>query len=143
MIKEKENSFSRLIGEWKTTGNIINGEENLLLEGTDTYEWILDGHFILHKADVLMGGERSHTFEIISMKGPGAGASMQYYNSKGENGTMVSEITGNDFRIFGEKIKFEGAINNGNTEIAGRWFLQNENGDWKDFIQIELEKLIT
>lgn len=140
MTKIETSKFKRLIGVWKTTGQINSDNETLKLEGTDTYEFILDGHYILHKADVVMGIEKSETFEIISLDNSDNKARMQYFNSKGENGAMESQINENDFLINGDGIKFEGTINNENTEVAGKWFLQADNKSWKEFINLRLEK---
>ena len=55
MIKIAETGFKRLIGIWKTEGTIKNEEGDVTLEGTDSYELILDGNYILHRANVKMG----------------------------------------------------------------------------------------
>lgn len=55
MIKIETSNFKRFIGIWKTTGQISTENQTLNLSGTDTYELILDGNYILHKADVIMG----------------------------------------------------------------------------------------
>jgi hypothetical protein len=129
-----------LIGSWKTSGQIYAGNETTNLSGTDNYELILDGNCILHKADVIMGNEKSETLEIISTGHRADIALMQYFNSKGERGEMTGEITGNEFRIQGKGIKFIGTINNDNTEVTGKWFLQDENKSWIQFIILKLEK---
>jgi len=134
-------NFKRLIGIWKTEGFILTNDNSKLI-GTDSYELILHGNYILHKADVKMGTESSQTFEIISLDGSSQKGKMQYYNSKGESGIMTCSLTDQDFQITGDKIKFEGIINNGNTELKGKWFLEEENGRWIDFIDLKLIKQI-
>lgn len=140
MTKIETSNFNRLIGVWKTTGQISTGSETLNLSGTDSYELILDGNYILHKADVIMGSEKSETFEIISLTDTTGNAKMQYFNSKGESGTMKSEITNNDFRIYGDGIKFNGTINDKNSEVIGKWFLQADDKSWTEFINLKLKK---
>lgn len=116
-------------------GTNLQRQSTLILSGTDSYELILDGKYILHKADVIMGSERSETFEIISVTNIENRAEIQYFNSTGE-----SEITDNDFRINGEGIKFCGTINDKNSEIIGKWLLQTTGKNWKEFIDLKLEK---
>ena len=58
MNKIENSNYKRLVGVWKTTGDIKSGQDNLKLIGIDSYELILDGNFILHKADVKMGNDR-------------------------------------------------------------------------------------
>jgi len=63
MAKIETSNFKRLIGIWKTTGQISIENQTFNLTGTDTYELILEGNNILHKADVIMGNEKSETLE--------------------------------------------------------------------------------
>lgn len=132
-------NFKRLIGIWKTEGTILTNNDNSKLIGTDSYELILQENYILHKADVMMGSESSQTFEIISFDRSIQKAKMQYYNSKGESGVMTSSIIDQNFKIAGDKIKFEGIINHDDTELTGKWFLE-ENGRWIEFIDLKLTK---
>jgi hypothetical protein len=138
----KKSPFIRLIGIWQTTGKVLQSENSaeVALKGIDSYELILNGHFILHKADVLMGSEKSETLELIELEGQEPKAKMKYYNSNGENGVMIGMISGNDFNIDGDVLKFRGKLNNDNTLIVGKWFMKSGNGEWKDFIELELKK---
>jgi Protein of unknown function (DUF1579) len=71
-MKEKEigsgmEILTFLIGTWQTHGE-IRAEANrqaIAFKGTDSYEWILNGNFILHKVDVIMGEEKTEVVEII------------------------------------------------------------------------------
>ncbi|SKC64101.1 hypothetical protein [Ohtaekwangia koreensis] len=140
MKRIEESNFKRLIGVWDTTGDIKSGEGNLKLMGIDSYEFILDGNYILHKADVHMGNERNETLEIIQWDSSPDNAKMQYFNSKGEDGIMISSIVNNEFKIEGNGLMFNGVINDGNTRITGKWYIQTENDKWTDFIDLTLEK---
>ena len=140
MIKIQSSNFKRLIGIWQTEGTVFTEKGNLKLVGLDSYEFILDGNYILHKADVKMGNEKSETLEIIALDCSAEKGKMEYYNSKGESGVMTSFLINNNFKINGDKIKFEGTINEENTELTGRWLLQTGNYQWTDFIDLKLTK---
>jgi hypothetical protein len=140
-MNQKENSnFKRLIGVWKTEGTIITEKGSVTLTGTDSYEFILEGNYILHKAHVTMGDEKSETLELIGFDNSMHEAKMQYYNSKGESGLMTSSIIENTFIIKGDKLKFEGSINDTNTTVNGTWYMQAEGTQWKGFIELTLTK---
>ena len=142
MVKIDASIFKRLIGVWKTEGNIRKGKDILKLDGIDSYEFILDGNFILHKADVMMGNERSETLEIIGLDQSTVSAKMQYYNAKGDTGVMTCSLVDSDFNITGDQLKFEGTIGDKNENIIGKWYVQSENGEWAEFIDISLTKQI-
>jgi len=139
MTTIETSNFSRLIGIWVTKGTIVTHTNDLELLGIDTYEYILNENYILHKADVMMGDERTQTFEIISLTNSKERAKMQYYNSKGESGSMTSYLVKNVFKIKSSTMKFEGKFNDENTELIGKWFVK-ESDKWIDFIDIKLKK---
>lgn len=72
--------------------------------------------------------------------GDGKSATMQYFNTKGEDGIMTSTIQNNEFKIEGKGLKFNGTINDANTKIAGKWYRKMQNDKWADFIDLTLEK---
>lgn len=139
MTTIEASNFSRLIGIWVTKGKIFTKSDNVALIGIDTYEYILNENYILHKADVKMGDERTQTFEIISLTNAKERAKMQYYNSKGESGSMASYLSKNVFKIKISTMKFEGKFNDENTELIGKWFVK-ESDKWIDFIDLKLKK---
>ena len=139
MTTIETSNFSRLIGIWVTKGTIVPHTNDLELLGIDTYEYILNENYILHKADVMMGDERTQTFEIISLTNSKERVKIQYHNSKGESGSMTSYLVKNVFKIKSSTMKFEGKFNDENTELIGKWFVK-ESDKWIDFIDIKLKK---
>lgn len=142
MSKIDPNNWKRLIGKWNTEGRILtnqNDSESKII-GTDSYEFILNGNFILHKADVLMGNVRSETYEIIALENPNEKVKMQYFNSEGENGIMFGSLNGNDFRIESKNLRFKGIISSDNTIINETWQQLFEENIWYDFLEMKLSK---
>ena len=137
MNKIETTSFRKLLGSWKTEGVVLSDQSEL--KGTDTYELILDGNFILHKADVIMRGQRNETLEIIAI-GDSGSATMSYYNSKGESGKMSAFIREEELVITGDRIKFNGILIENDSAITGQWFHQKDDGNWESFIKMKLTK---
>ena len=133
--------YKKLIGTWKTTGQVITGTQTLTLEGTDSYEFVLDGQYILHQANVVIGNDPVKTFEMIGGGNSADTVAMHYFNSKGETGIMTGRITANDFQITGSGIRFEGSFNSANTMVTGKWFKQSDDNTWIAFIDLRLEKM--
>lgn len=140
MNRIEKSNFNRLVGAWRTTGAIKSDQGSLALSGVDSYELILDGNFILHKADVKMGNDEIRTFEIIKLSASIETAEMHYFNSKGEDGVMTGFIVNHEFRIEGTGLRFRGIINEENTEISGKWYTQAKGREWADFMDLRLEK---
>jgi hypothetical protein len=139
-MRIESSNFKRLVGIWETKGTIHTEKGNSALMGTDSYEFILNGTCLLHKADVMMGNEKSETFEMITLDDSAEQIKMQYYNSKGESGVMKGSLSNNDFKIEGDKLKFEGILNNDNSILAGKWYMQTKENVWTEFIELKLMK---
>ncbi len=139
-MKIESSNFYRLIGKWNTEGKILSEEKSLVLTGTDSYEFILDGNCILHKANVNMGDEAVETFELMLLDTSLENVAMHYYNSKGETGAMKGSLTSNEFKIENEALKFEGYLNEENSELIGKWYRIADDLRWTEFIDLKLTK---
>ncbi|WP_346239296.1 hypothetical protein ABDK00_006245 [Niabella insulamsoli] len=140
MQKIADGPFAKLLGTWTTTGKIYHEDKILELRGTDTYRLIVDGNYILHEACVLMGPDKSETFEVIYPAGAQQKAQMHYFNSEAANGIMSAEITSHNFAIDGAGIKFRGRFSIDYSTISGKWEVQAADNNWTLFIDILLEK---
>lgn len=134
--------FKKLIGKWKTVGRILATDNNteMKIAGTDTYELILGGFFILHKADVMMGNERSQTLEIIGLDETDNHATLEYYNNQGSSGKMTGTLKSNELKIRGKMLRFRGQLNDSENQINGTWEKFNNEKEWESFLEMKLTK---
>ena len=134
--------FKKLIGKWKTEGRILATDNNpeMKIVGTDTYELILGGFFILHKADVMMGNEKSQTFEIIGLDETDNQATLEHYNNQGSSGKMTGTLKSNELKINGKALRFRGQLNNNENQIDGRWEKLDYQNEWEIFLEMKLTK---
>jgi hypothetical protein len=85
--------FETLIGRWKTSGVVLDehGRHLMDIEGTDEYEWMTGGQWILHRVDVMMGDERTQTLELIGDYDQGTGTyAMRAFDASGAYSTMTA-----------------------------------------------------
>lgn len=138
----EDTEFKKLVGKWKTEGKVLATKDSpeMRIEGTDTYEFMLSGFFILHRADVMMGNERSQTFEIIGFDSQNNQATLEHYNNHGASGKMTGTFTDNELKIIGESLRFMGKLNNSNNQLLGTWEKLNNQNEWKSFLEMKLTK---
>lgn len=139
--KIKDSQFKKFIGKWSTEGRILETNENpsIKIKGTDTYELILDGFFILHKANVLMGKDISQTYEIIGIGKSEKQFTMQHYDNSGALGLMSATLKNGTWNYAGKELRFTGRFNRNGNEFSGLWQKLNKS-KWVDFIEINLSK---
>ena len=135
--------FKKLIGKWKTEGLILKTDKNpeMKITGTNTYETILGGFFILHKADVLMGNERSQTYEIMGLDLTNNEAILQHYNNQGSSGKMTAILKKDELKIKGERLRFKGKFSNKDKEITGTWEKLTDQDNWIEFLKVNFKKI--
>jgi len=59
-----------LVGRWRTEGHVV-GQPVVPITGTDIYEWLAGGFFLVHHVDVLVGDQQVQAIEIIGDHDPG------------------------------------------------------------------------
>ena len=57
-----------LVGRWRSEGHIV-GEVPVPITGTDIYEWLPGGFFLVHHVDVMIGDQRVQAIELIARPG--------------------------------------------------------------------------
>ena len=58
-----------LVGRWRSEGHIV-GEAPVPITGTDIYEWLPGGFFLVHHVDVVIGHQRVRALELIGEYDP-------------------------------------------------------------------------
>ena len=53
-----------LVGRWRSEGHIV-GEVPIPIIGTDIYEWLPGGFFLVHHVDVMIGDQRVQAIDFI------------------------------------------------------------------------------
>jgi hypothetical protein len=61
-----------IVGNWTTSGSVI-GEPAVPVVGTDIYEVLPGGHFLVHHVDVTVGSHEVRAIEIIGEPDPASG----------------------------------------------------------------------
>ena len=133
--------LNRFAGNWKMEGILFRDDEApVTVTGTDSYEWLPGGFFLLHKADVMVGDNRSETFEIIGYDEVTGHYTMQYYESSGISGQMIAMYHSGSWIFTGDNLQFTGSFAEDGNSISGRWERLNGN-TWLKFMDITLRKL--
>jgi catechol 2,3-dioxygenase-like lactoylglutathione lyase family enzyme len=85
-----------IAGRWRTTGHVI-GESPIPIRGTDIYEVLAGGHFLVHHIDVMVGDQPVRAIEIIGER-DGEELLARCFNGDGSVETM--RLTIDDDGVF-------------------------------------------
>jgi hypothetical protein len=137
--------YEPLIGTWRTEGEVLDedGETVAEIEGRDLYDW-LGQTFVVHRADVSMGGERGQVVEIF---GPYLEADRAFatraYGSDGSEETSTSTIPSDrvfTFGTTGARATMEVA-EDGRTATA-EWIRTDDSGaTWRPWMRLRFTRI--
>jgi hypothetical protein len=84
--------LSAIAGRWNTSGYVI-GDPRVPVEGTDIYEVLPGGHFLVHHVDVTVGEQKVRAIEVIGEPYPDSDAYMaRSFDSEGNFEVMKLRI---------------------------------------------------
>ena len=87
-----------IVGDWATIGHVI-GDPPVPVSGSDVYEVLPGGYFLVHHIDVTVGSEAVRAIEIIGEPAPQNGAFLaRSYDNQGN--AEVMELTLDDEGVF-------------------------------------------
>jgi hypothetical protein len=145
MIENKEtayNQLGRFAGKWNTEGQVLPSANKAGIEvkGTDTYEWLPGGFFLLHRVDVKIGEEEVQTLEVIGFDETANNYTMQHYDNKGNSGLMTASVMDNLWIFKGESLLFKGSFSEDDNVFSGVWEQLNSEKIWVPYMNIRLVK---
>jgi len=140
---EEMKALNFLIGKWSTKGTIKAGDTmpETTINGTDSYEWILNGCFILHKVDVMMGDARTEAVEIIGeFDNLGKTYKMRSFDGQGNFTTMEAHLDDNGaLHILGENMRSKLSIAD-NNNMTAHWERSADNKNWQPWMDLVFSK---
>jgi Protein of unknown function (DUF1579) len=81
-----------LVGRWRTKGRIV-GDQPVPITGTDSYEWLPGGFFLVHHVDVMIGDQPVQALELIGEYDPATGAfTARAYDNLGNVTVMRAKV---------------------------------------------------
>lgn len=137
---KKLNAF---VGKWKTEGQTITAPSNetVKIEGTDIYEWLPGGFFLIHRVDVHMGDEETRSIEVIGYDASNQTYPMYSFDNKGNYDFLQANVQDRTWTITGESIRFTGVFSNDGNTIIGHWEMATDDSNWLPWMEIKLTRM--
>lgn len=135
-------ALATLVGRWRTAGRVLAGPSTPEQEiaGIDTYEWLPGGFFLLHRVDVLIGGERVQALEVIGWDAERDAYFAHAYDDRGGREVMRAAFRDGTWTFLGDASRFTGSFGEGGATLAGRWE-RREGDEWVPWMEVRLRKM--
>lgn len=134
-------ALAPFVGRWSTAGEVLASAGGPAQEivGTDEYEWLPGGYFLLHRVDVRIGGERVQALEIIGWDARRGTYFMRSFDSQGGAAEMQAGVHDGTWTFRGDSERFTGGFGNGGDTLSGRWE-RRQDGAWLPWMDVRLTK---
>jgi Protein of unknown function (DUF1579) len=133
-----------LVGRWSSTGRTVPGasEPATTITGTDTYDWLAGGFFLVHRVDVRMGGEQVEVLELI---GPHDRSDHSYpmrsFDNQGNFATMTARVRDDGVWTFtGASERATLTIGEDGATMTARWERSADGSSWVHWMDMQLTK---
>ena len=132
-----------LVGHWRSEGEVLATSTTPLIRinGTDTYEWVCDGKFLLHKVDVSMGCEKVAVIEMIGYDPEAGNYPMRSFDNQGAFTTMYSTVDENGvIRIQGDGIRSALTVSDDRKTMSALWERSADGVRWHAWMNMRFTK---
>jgi pimeloyl-ACP methyl ester carboxylesterase len=131
------------VGKWNTEGQLraTPSSPAIKIIGTDTYEWLTGGFFLVHRVDVRMGDEEVKSVEIIGYDDSSQTYPMHSFDNKGSYDLLQASVHDGTWIITGKSIRFTGAFSDDGNIIMGNWELLTDGSNWSPWMEVKLTRV--
>jgi hypothetical protein len=131
------------VGKWNTQGEIKASPYSPAgkIIGTDTYEWLPGGFFLVHRVDVRTGDQKNESIEIIGYDAMRKTYPMHSFDSQGNHIVMQASVVGDTWTFIGVSMRFMGAFSDDGKSISGKWEYFDDDSSWHHWMDVRLTKV--
>ncbi|GAA2574141.1 hypothetical protein GCM10010411_02400 [Actinomadura fulvescens] len=123
-----------LVGRWRSEGRTVpaDGEPPVRIAGSDVYEWLAGGFFLVHHVDVRMGGDTVEVIEMIGPYDPATGTyPMRSFDDQGNFTTMHAAVDDRGVWTFtGGAERATLTIAEDGSTMSARWERTDDGSTW-------------
>jgi hypothetical protein len=132
-----------LEGRWRTEGKTIATQDapSIAIAGTDTYEWLPGGFFMIHHVDVRMGQDEAKTLEVIGYDVATNTYPTTFFDNQGNTGSYRATVNNDAWTFQGASDRATLTISNAGNTMQAHWERTDDGVQWQDWMFITLTRL--
>lgn len=141
--QEVLDALNATVGVWQSTGSMRTDDGLVQVVGTDAYEWLPGKQFMIHKADVTVGGDKVDVIEIIGeFDDTKQACAMHAFQSDGSHGVMWASLTEDGNLLFaGDDMRATLTVEPAGAVMDALWE-RLESGKWTHWMDMHFVKRV-
>lgn len=134
-------ALDAVVGTWDSKGTMRTPDGTIAITGTDAYEWLPGQQFMIHKADVTVGGDKVDVIEIIGEYDEAKKAcAMHAFQSDGSHEVMWANVNTNGSLLFaGDTTRATLTTSQDGKAMDALWE-QRTDGNWNHWMDMRFTK---
>ncbi len=132
-----------LIGKWISEGEVQETDTMPAIKifGTDQYEWILDGLFILHRVDIWIGDKKVEVLELIGEYDEQENTYMfRSFDNSGQSAAMTASIKNEALFTTGQDTRSVLNYDRSGHTMQASWEQLDISQQWKPWMIMHFRK---
>jgi hypothetical protein len=147
-----------LVGRWRSQGHVV-GDRPVPITGTDTYQWLPGGFFLLHHVDVVIGDQRVQAIELVGEYDPTSDAfTARAYDNLGNVTVMQARVDGQGVWLFtgggdvapvaqpaaakaGGAVRSTLTISPDRSGMTARWERSDDGVSWQPWMEMSFTRM--
>jgi Protein of unknown function (DUF1579) len=139
------------VGEWHSEGRQIAGPVGpaARVEATQTYEWLPDEAFLIHRFDGHIGESHAACIEIIGCSGETGGCRAHTFYNNGLTNVWDIERQDGDWRLVGDwnmggramKVRCTITFGQDHKTMRSHWEHSSDGSKWQTFWDLHAKKV--
>lgn len=132
-----------LVGRWRTSGHVVaaGGEDVVQITGTDVYEWLPGGHFLIHWVDVSIGGQDTHNLEVIGYDPATNRYPTRFFDHEGNSGTYTAMVLDEVLHLSTDGARATLVLDPAGARMQANWEKMDKHGAWRPWMELEFTRL--
>lgn len=134
-----------LVGTWITTGEITDDSIHCpeKIRGTDIFEWVCEGFYLLHRVNVMIGKQHVEAIELIGQYNP-VTRKFQMHSFDNEGKLVIMESTilpDGNLSITGNRMRTTLMIDEQCQQMTAHWERTEDTVNWKKWMNMTFTKV--
>ena len=147
-----------LVGRWRSEGHVV-ADVPVPITGTDSYEWLPGGFFLVHRVDVMVGQQRVQALELIGEYDPATDSfTARAYDNLGSVTIMRARVDGHGVWRFtgggdvapaagpastgaGAAARSTLTVNADRSGMTARWERSDDGAMWQPWMDVTFTRM--
>ena len=133
-----------LVGKWQSEGEVLatSATPEIKISGSDSYKWVCDGMFLLHRVDVMMGVEKTEVIEMIGYDPQTKNYPMRSFDNHGNFAVMHFSVNEKGvWTIKGNSVRSTLRIAGDADQMNALWERTDDGTSWIPWMKMRFKRL--